>query len=192
MVDAAGCKSCKGGATVTQLISFIAIALGLGASLASLALRKRVEGGSDAMVKAKQALSSLQAGLLPAEMVARIFDRTDLIYVESQASERHSRAVHVQERKQVVLSWVRRVRPGSGLDLQEFPPRFGPVLCGAEPDDGVLAGHSDFAMLLLVACRAAAGFRVSGRTLRGAANGAFDSGDRNTEFALFPRSLWHF
>jgi hypothetical protein len=53
---------------VTQLISFIAIALGLGVSLASLALRKRVEGGSDAMVKAKQALSSLQAGLLPAEM----------------------------------------------------------------------------------------------------------------------------
>ena len=103
---------------MTQLISFIAIAVGLGVSLASLALRKRVEGGSDAMLRAKQALSSLQAGLLPAEMVARIFDRTDLVYVESQASE-DIREMFMSERKLVVLSWIRRVRQEVN-DLRSF------------------------------------------------------------------------
>lgn len=101
-----------------QLIPYIAIALGLGASLASFALRKRVEGGSDAMVKAKHALGTLQAGLLPAEFVSRMFDTADLKFVEAQASK-EIRDLFVQERKQVVLSWVSRVRQ-QVVDLQSF------------------------------------------------------------------------
>ena len=135
---------------MTQLISFIAIALGLGVSLASLALRKRVEGGSDAMVKAKQALSSLQAGLLPAEMVARIFDRTDLIYVESQSSN-DLREMFLSERKQVVLSWIRRVRQEVN-DLKSFHLGSARFYAGLSLGTEISLGF-DFALLLL-ACRA--------------------------------------
>jgi hypothetical protein len=135
---------------VTQLISFIAIAIGLGVSLASLALRKRVEGGSDAMVKAKQALSSLQAGLLPAEMVARIFDRTDLVYVESQSSN-DIREMFMSERKLVVLCWIRRVRQEVD-DLRNFHLGSARFYAGLSLTTEISLGF-DFAMLLL-ACRA--------------------------------------
>jgi hypothetical protein len=135
---------------VTQLISFIAIAVGLGVSLASLALRKRVEGGSDAMVKAKQALSSLQAGLLPAEMVARIFDRTDLMYVESQSSG-EIREMFMSERKKVVLSWIRRVRQEVS-DLKSFHLGSARFYAGLSLTTEISLGF-DFAMLSL-ACRA--------------------------------------
>jgi len=135
---------------VTQLISFIAIAVGLGISLASLALRKRVEGGSDAMVRAKQALSSLQAGLLPAEMVARIFDRTDLVYVESQSSE-DIREMFMSERKLVVLSWIRRVRQEVN-DLRSFHLGSARFYAGLSLATEISLGF-DFAILLL-ACRA--------------------------------------
>jgi hypothetical protein len=101
-----------------QLIPFLVIALGLGASLASLAFRKRVEGGSDAMVKAKHALGALQDGLLPAELVSRMFDKQDLKFVEAQPSK-EIRALFVQERKRVVLAWVSRVRQ-EVKDLQSF------------------------------------------------------------------------
>jgi hypothetical protein len=135
---------------VTQLISFIAIAIGLGVSLASLVLRKRVEGGSDAMVKAKQALSSLQAGLLPAEMVARIFDRTDLVYVESQSSN-DIREMFMSERKLVVLCWIRRVRQEVD-DLRNFHLGSARFYAGLSLTTEISLGF-DFAMLLL-ACRA--------------------------------------
>jgi hypothetical protein len=135
---------------VTQLISFIAIALGLGASLASLALRKRAEGASDAMVKAKQALSSLQVGLLPAELVARLFDRGDLAYVESQSSQ-DIREMFMSERKQVVLSWIRRVRE-EVKDLKSFHLGSARFYAGLSLSTEISLGI-DFAMLL-IACRA--------------------------------------
>jgi hypothetical protein len=103
---------------VIHLIPYLAIAAGLAASLVSLALRKRVEGGSDAMVKAKHALSTLQTGLLPAELMGRLTDRADLAFVEAQGSE-EIRDLFLAERKQVVLSWIGRVR-GQIKDLQEF------------------------------------------------------------------------
>jgi hypothetical protein len=135
---------------VTQLISFIAIAIGLGVSLASLALRKRVEGGSDALVRAKQALSSLQAGLLPEEMVARIFDRTDLLYVESQSSKDICE-MFMSERKLVVLSWIRRVRQ-EVKDLRSFHLGSARFYAGLSLTTEISLGF-DFALLLL-ACRA--------------------------------------
>jgi hypothetical protein len=103
---------------VTQFIPYIAIALGLGASLASFWFQKRAEGGSDAMVKAKHALGALQDGLLPAELVSRMFDKADLAFVEAQKSN-EIRDLFVSERKLVVLSWIGRVR-SQVLDLQAF------------------------------------------------------------------------
>jgi hypothetical protein len=135
---------------VTQLLTFIAIAVGIGVSLASLALRKQAEGGSDAMVKAKQALSSLQAGLLPAEFVTRIFDRADLNYVESQSSK-EIRELFMAERKQVVLSWIRRVRQEVN-DLKSFHLGSARFYAGLSLTTEISLGF-DFAVLML-ACRA--------------------------------------
>jgi hypothetical protein len=135
---------------VTQLFTFIAIAVGIGVSLASLALRKQAEGGSDAMVKARQALSSLQAGLLPAEFVARIFDRADLSYVESQSSK-EIRELFMAERKQVVLSWIRRVRQEVN-DLKSFHLGSARFYAGLSLTTEISLGF-DFALLML-ACHA--------------------------------------
>lgn len=92
-----------------QLILFLAIGSLLLLSVGSFALRRQVEGGSDALLQARQALSTLQGGLLPTELVARIFDRVDLDYVESQSS-RELRDLFMEERKRVALLWVSRVR----------------------------------------------------------------------------------
>jgi hypothetical protein len=94
---------------VIQLILFLLIGSLLLLSLGSFAWRRRVEGGSGALVQARQALNTLQAGLLPAELVARIFDRADLNYVESQTSS-EIRDLFIGERKRVALLWVSRVR----------------------------------------------------------------------------------
>ncbi len=101
-----------------QLILYLAIASGLLLSLGFVVRPRRAEGGSDQLVKAKHALSSLQAGLLPSEVVGRIFDRQDLDYVEAHASK-EIRDLFMEERKQVVLSWVSRVR-GQVKDLKNF------------------------------------------------------------------------
>jgi hypothetical protein len=135
---------------VTQLISFIAIALGLGLSLASLVLRKRAEGGADAMVKAKQALSSLQAGLLPAEMVSRLFDRTDLNFVEAHGCT-EIRELFLQERKRVVLAWIGRIRQ-EVKDLKRFHLGSARFYAGLSLATEISLGV-DFAIVLL-ACRA--------------------------------------
>lgn len=133
-----------------HLIPIFAIALGLGASLASFAFRKRVEGGSDALVKAKHALGTLQAGLLPAEFVSRLFDEADLKFVEAQPSK-EIRELFVQERKQVVLSWISRVR-SQVVDLQAFHLGAARLYAGLS-----LATEFSLAMDFLklrVACRA--------------------------------------
>jgi hypothetical protein len=94
---------------VIQLILFLLIGGLLLLSLGSFAWRRRAEGGSGALLRAQQSLNTLQAGLLPADMVARIFDRADLNYVESQGLS-EIRDLFVDERKRVVLLWVSRVR----------------------------------------------------------------------------------
>lgn len=101
------------------MISFLVIGALLLFSLYSLARRgRRAEGGSGAMVQAKQALNSLQSGLLPPELVGRIFARQDLEYVESH-SPIEIRELFLEERKQVALSWVSRVRK-QVLSLRRF------------------------------------------------------------------------
>ncbi len=102
-----------------QLISFLSIGALLLISLGFFARRgQRAEGGSGALVQAKQALNTLQGGLLPSELVTRIFDRQDLKYIESESSK-EIRELFLEERKTIALSWVSRVRK-QVLSLRSF------------------------------------------------------------------------
>ena len=92
-----------------QLILFLAVGTTLLVLLTSFAFRRRAEGGGVALVQARQALSMLQGGLLPAELVGRIFDRTDLEYVSAQSSP-EIRELFLEERKRIALLWIGRVR----------------------------------------------------------------------------------
>jgi hypothetical protein len=94
---------------VIQLIVSLLIGAVLLVSVGRFAFRRRVEGGSVALVRARQALNTLQGGLLPADLVARIFDRADLDYVEAESSP-ELRELFMEERKRVALLWVGRVR----------------------------------------------------------------------------------
>lgn len=92
-----------------QLILSLLIGSLLLLSVASFVFRRRAEGSSVDLVEARQALNALQGGLLPAELVARIFDRTDLEYVNMQRSP-EVRELFLEERKRIALVWVGRVR----------------------------------------------------------------------------------
>ncbi|MBZ5500987.1 MAG: hypothetical protein LAN59_01950 [Acidobacteriia bacterium] len=133
-----------------QLIFFLLLGALLLASLFFLARRRpRIEGGAQAMVEARQALSALQSGLLPRELVERIFAREDLEYVASHAPP----PVHklfLDERKQVALSWARQVRAAI-LHLRRFYLGKARLYAGLEFRTE-LELAIDFA-LLLFACR---------------------------------------
>jgi hypothetical protein len=104
---------------VIQLIPFLVIGALLLVSLYSFVRRgERAEGGSEALVEARHALNTLQAGLLPPELVGRIFARQDLEYVDSEASKK-IRELFLEERKTIALSWVSRVRK-QVLNLRRF------------------------------------------------------------------------
>jgi len=95
---------------VIQLIFFLAIGVLLFASLFFLARRNpRSEGSSSALIEARQALVALQAGLLPVELVKRIFAKEDWEYVRAEAPAT-VRDMFKQERKKVALLWVEQVR----------------------------------------------------------------------------------
>jgi hypothetical protein len=95
---------------VIQLIFFLTIGVLLFSSLFFLARRKaRPEGTSDALVEARQALSSLQAGLLPEKLVKRVFDRGDWEYVKSEAPK-PVRQLFLEERKRIAILWIDQVR----------------------------------------------------------------------------------
>jgi hypothetical protein len=95
---------------VIQLILFLLIGALLFASLIFLVWRSpRAEDGSTALVQARQALMALQTGLLPMELIGRIFAREDLEYVRSQAPEPVC-SMFLRERKVVALAWAAQVR----------------------------------------------------------------------------------
>jgi len=102
-----------------QLFLFILLAV---VFLASIYLfvrpRPRVEGSALDIVRARQDLSALQGGLLPAEIVERIFTRTDYEYVASE-SAKEVRELFLAERKRLALLWaghlLQRIR-----NLQQF------------------------------------------------------------------------
>ena len=78
----------------------------------------RAEGGAQALVQARNALSSLQTGLLPAELVERVFAKDDLRFVASSAGVK-VQEVFLRERKRLALSWIAQVRT-QVLSLKEF------------------------------------------------------------------------
>lgn len=93
-----------------QLVFFLTIGVLLFSSLFFLARRKaRPEGTSDALVEARQALSSLQAGLLPERLVQRVFDRGDWDYVKTEAPKA-VRQLFLEERKRIAILWIDQVR----------------------------------------------------------------------------------
>jgi hypothetical protein len=60
-------------------------------------------------VEARDSLQTLQHGLLPADLLTRIFDRQDLNYVTEKMSPEICK-LFLAERKRISLRWVRRVR----------------------------------------------------------------------------------
>jgi hypothetical protein len=96
---------------MTQLIVFLSVGLVLSSSLVFLMTRRnpRPEGGSGALVEARQALNALQAGLLPPDLVARIFAKDDLEYVLIETPKK-VQALFLEERKKTALCWVDQVR----------------------------------------------------------------------------------
>lgn len=102
-----------------QLILFLLVAVLLLVSLLFLARRTpRAEGGGPALIEARQALNALQLGLLPRELVRRIFAQEDFEYVIAETPER-IRALFLSERKRIALSWVHQVHEQI-LSLRRF------------------------------------------------------------------------
>jgi len=94
-----------------SLLLYLALGVGLLVFLWALARRKGapVEGCGQQFVEARQALRTLQFGLLPENLIERIFDPEDLRYV-TEASPGEIRDLFLQERTRISLMWVRRVR----------------------------------------------------------------------------------
>jgi hypothetical protein len=94
---------------VISLIFFLSVGMLLFASLFLLARRStRPEGSSVALIEARQALKTLQGGLLPEDLVKRVFAEQDWEYVRSETPQ----SVHelfIDERKGIALLWLSQV-----------------------------------------------------------------------------------
>jgi hypothetical protein len=102
------------------LILYLCVGIGLFVLMSVLARRNHapVEGSAHQFVEARGSLQTLQQGLLPRDLINRIFDRQDLRYVTEKMSPQ-IRKLFIRERKRVSLSWVRRVRL-EVLNLMQF------------------------------------------------------------------------
>jgi hypothetical protein len=96
---------------VIGLLLYLALGVGLLVVLWALARRKGapVEGCGREFVEARQALRTLQLGLLPENLIERIFDQEDYRYVTA-TSPGEIGELFLQERSRISLMWVRRVR----------------------------------------------------------------------------------
>src|SRR6202046_3698378 len=103
-----------------QLVLSLLLGLALVVSLSFFARRSKqsAEGTAQQLREARQTLDALQFGLLPNDLVCRIFAREDLEYVLSSAPS-DVQSLFLSERKDIALGWVRRVR-GSILELMRF------------------------------------------------------------------------
>jgi hypothetical protein len=99
------------------LILFLGVGIGLFVLLFVLARRNHApaEGSSHLFVEARDSLQTLQRGLLPQDLIHRVFDRRDLEYVTQKLSP-DIQKVFLAERKRISLQWVRRVR----LEIQNL------------------------------------------------------------------------
>jgi hypothetical protein len=95
---------------VISLIFFLCVGALLFSSLFVLArCNTRPEGSSAALVEARQALKTLQTGLLPRDLVERVFAEQDWDYVRSE-TPRSVRELFMDERKAIALLWLCEVR----------------------------------------------------------------------------------
>src|ERR1700683_3037376 len=103
-----------------QLIISLVVGLALAVSLYFFARRVKpsAEGSAKQLREARQTLDSLQFGLLPSDLVHRIFAREDLEYIR-RAAPPQVQSLFLSERKDISLAWVRRVR-GAILSLLRF------------------------------------------------------------------------
>jgi hypothetical protein len=105
---------------VIQLILFVGLGAGLLILIYFFALspEPRAEGGAQALVEARHALNSLQTGLLPSDLVDRVFAEDDLHFVVSTTGAK-VRELFLRERKRIALFWVAQVRK-EVLSLKQF------------------------------------------------------------------------
>ena len=103
-----------------QLVISLLVGLVLAVSLYFFVRRSKpsAEGSAQQLREARQTLDSLQFGLLPKDLVERLFAREDLEYVISAAPP-DVQALFLMDRKNIALGWVRRVR-SAVLDLMRF------------------------------------------------------------------------
>jgi hypothetical protein len=114
----------------------------------------RTEGSSKVLVEARQALNSLQSGLLPPELVGRIFAREDFEYVANH-TPKHVQEMFRKGRKRIALAWVDQVR-SEVVSLRRF--HLGAARFYAKLNFKTeMALAFDFAALLLT-CRALRAF----------------------------------
>lgn len=95
-----------------QLLFFLLIGAALLSSLLFLVRRggPRPEGDSRVLMDARRALDALQGGLLPHELVRRIFARDDLDYMVALALPKPVRDLFILERRKIALLWIAQVR----------------------------------------------------------------------------------
>lgn len=99
---------------MTPLILFMAPGVVLLVLLVAALTRRApacVEGSSQAVLDARQALNALQNELLPADLIERIFAKQDLDYVK-RSTPPSMHEMFLEERRKVGLVWVRQVRKG--------------------------------------------------------------------------------
>ena len=102
-----------------QLVLFLLLGSALLFFLYALTRKTHgVEGGAQAVFRARQALTTLQAGLLPAEILERIFARGDYEYV-MRVGNRSLDQLFLQERRKIALCWVVQIRTQI-LSLRQF------------------------------------------------------------------------
>jgi hypothetical protein len=134
------------------LLLYLLVGLGLLVFLWLLARRKGapVEGCGRQFVEARQALRTLQEGLLPDNLIQRIFDPDDFRYVMA-SSPADIGELFLRERKRISLMWVRRVRCEI-RNLMQFHLDYSRLHAKLSLLTEIRLGL-DFAVLLL-ACRA--------------------------------------
>lgn len=103
-----------------QLVISLVVGLILAMSLYFFARRAKpsAEGSAQQLREARQTLDALQFGLLPNDLLERMFARDDLEYVLS-AAPADVQTLFLKDRKRIALAWVRRVRRAV-LDLMRF------------------------------------------------------------------------
>ena len=123
-----------------QLFFFLLIGAALLSSLLFLSRHggSRVEGDSVVLLEARKALDALQGGLLPEELVQRIFAKDDLDYLISMPASKSVRDLFVVEPKRIALFMD---QPGSApnLESETFPCGCRAILHTAWPAHRVSA-----------------------------------------------------